>query len=479
MPETLEETTPGNNQDVDISRTARSYRRYDQATTDAVARLKQRFFMDRAETFLGLYELIRTEDERLCSETGFASAVAFTWDHWDSFLKVAESPIFTYWVSILTDLIEPYGRKGLISSDLEYHLAAAGMDRAGLLRMHLDQFRVFALATAVLAKGTLQFAAPLDLAYPWLPGMLSEWVTNEGGADPAQVRGCDGGVPVFVGLPRHPRSIPSARSGEASLCVHANAAPFHLKHVERWHRLTKHDDWVRFASTLTEAMELTERVVPGLSRQLALVASTCVPMTTEGVTPMASGSYTRLFGTLFLADTEDPVHMAEMLIHEFCHNKLTLLEETARFFQVPTSTVRCHYSPWRDTLRSSAAVLHALFVHIEILRFWLALHVAPTENEHQPLVLRRIWTLIGQLQFGIHDLRQTGQFTEIGMALLNDIELDLRAWVDSAPQQNEEARPFFSEMKTDLTLSTLPISEALARHRDTLWNSIPPGRCLS
>src|SRR5436190_6314981 len=41
-------------------------------------------------------------------------------------------------------------------------------------------------------------------------------------------------------------------------------------------------------------------------------ASRVVPMTTGGVTPMASGSYTRLLGTVFIADASDPVFLAEM-----------------------------------------------------------------------------------------------------------------------------------------------------------------------
>jgi HEXXH motif-containing protein len=194
-------------------------------------------------------------------------------------------------------------------------------------------------------------------------------------------------------------------------------------------------------------------------------------MTTEGVTPMASGSYTRLLGAVFLAESIKVEFVAEMFIHEFCHNKLTLLEELEPFFCNFSRSILRHYSPWRDTLRSAEGVLHALFVHAEIARFWLGLLGRSSERLDDDVILRRVWTLLGQLEYGVSDLRRTGEFTEIGHILLDSIARSVEVLRAVAGQCVPTALPFFSEMKKDPSLHDLKISLALERHRADVWQS--------
>ncbi len=64
----------------------------------------------------------------------------------------------------------------------------------------------------------------------------------------------------------------------------------------------------------------------------------------------------------------DPYDLADSLIHEHRHQKLYLLERHAPTVEVTTTNV---VSPWRQDLRPPSGLLHAVFVFIELRRFWL------------------------------------------------------------------------------------------------------------
>lgn len=64
----------------------------------------------------------------------------------------------------------------------------------------------------------------------------------------------------------------------------------------------------------------------------------------------------------------DPYDLADSLIHEYRHQKLYLLERHA-----PTviSTNKLVVSPWREDLRPPSGLFHAIFVFVELRRFWV------------------------------------------------------------------------------------------------------------
>ena len=74
----------------------------------------------------------------------------------------------------------------------------------------------------------------------------------------------------------------------------------------------------------------------------------------------------------------DPYDLADSLIHEHRHQKLYLLE---RYTPTVESTSAQVVSPWRDDLRPPSGLLHAVFVFVELRRFWM--HV----RDHGPVSL--------------------------------------------------------------------------------------------
>lgn len=72
----------------------------------------------------------------------------------------------------------------------------------------------------------------------------------------------------------------------------------------------------------------------------------------------------------------DPYDLADSLIHEHRHQKLYLLERYSATVEHTSAHV---VSPWREDLRPPSGLLHAVFVFVELRRFWL--HV----REHGPI----------------------------------------------------------------------------------------------
>lgn len=77
-------------------------------------------------------------------------------------------------------------------------------------------------------------------------------------------------------------------------------------------------------------------------------------------------------GALFVSVSQsegliDPYDLADSVIHEYRHQKLFLLERVASLVEPTGMKV---VSPWRDELRPPSGLLHAVFVFVELRRFW-------------------------------------------------------------------------------------------------------------
>lgn len=73
----------------------------------------------------------------------------------------------------------------------------------------------------------------------------------------------------------------------------------------------------------------------------------------------------------------DPYDLADSLVHEHRHQKLYLLERALPLVEPNSLKVA---SPWREDLRPPSGLLHAVFVFVELRRFWS--HVRTRGPEH-------------------------------------------------------------------------------------------------
>ncbi|HCW1033987.1 cyclophane-forming radical SAM/SPASM peptide maturase YhhB [Pseudomonas aeruginosa] len=176
--------------------------------------------------------------------------------------------------------------------------------------------------------------------------------------------------------------------------------PNYLDHLEMIHnegtlralRIGEQDEWLRagFGDAISfndeaicaigkdlvaKALEIVGTWRPTLLDELLLACSAIqfITDTTAHPEKIVSFSDNSVPGALYVSIVQgdsyiDPYDLADSLIHEHRHQKLYLLE---RRIDLIESTATKVVSPWREDLRPPSGLLHAIFVFVELRRFWI------------------------------------------------------------------------------------------------------------
>lgn len=150
------------------------------------------------------------------------------------------------------------------------------------------------------------------------------------------------------------------------------------------------DDWLRkpFGETIdfedeataakgrgivADALDIVEAWRPQLARELRMICSAIQFVRDPSAHPdkIVSFSDNSVPGALYVSISQssgliDAYDLADSLIHEYRHQKLYLFERRHPTTH-PGSLV---VSPWREDLRPASGLLHAIFVFVELRRFW-------------------------------------------------------------------------------------------------------------
>jgi uncharacterized protein len=162
-------------------------------------------------------------------------------------------------------------------------------------------------------------------------------------------------------------------SPEQSLEVHENDAwlrrPFgNAIHFE--------DQEVLLAAEplLYEALSILHEWRPAVAQELRRICRAVQFIRDPAADPdkIVSFSDNAVPGALFVSVMQrdrliDAYDLADSLLHEYRHQKLYLLEQLA---PVVEPTTRKVVSPWRQDLRPPSGLFHAVFVFVELRRFW-------------------------------------------------------------------------------------------------------------
>jgi HEXXH motif-containing protein len=112
--------------------------------------------------------------------------------------------------------------------------------------------------------------------------------------------------------------------------------------------------------------------------------------------------------------TISDLRVAESILHEAMHLKLTLIETHVDLIEPNSKEI--YYSPWRDENRPLRGVLHGLFVFRAILDFYTILLKKPFTKEINQYLLGRISEIKGEINL-IKAFSQSNGLTTSGQKL--------------------------------------------------------------
>lgn len=124
---------------------------------------------------------------------------------------------------------------------------------------------------------------------------------------------------------------------------------------------------------VAEALDIIAAWRPALAKELRSICSAIQFVRDPSAHPdkIVSFSDNSVPGALYVSISlgsglVDPYDLADSLVHEYRHQKLYLFERRYPTTQPGALVV----SPWREDLRPASGLLHAIFVFVELRRFW-------------------------------------------------------------------------------------------------------------
>jgi HEXXH motif-containing protein len=184
--------------------------------------------------------------------------------------------------------------------------------------------------------------------------------------------------------------------------------------LDHWqHRLTA--GWEILAAGHPEQAALVEEAV-----------RTVVPLAFPVAGGPASATEETSFGAIALALPADGLAMAAALVHESHHAILGALTDLEPLVS-PDAPGFMGHAPWRAAPRPPHALLHGIYAHHAMGRFWRRQYLAgPLAG--RPLAALQFGRLREMLADAIPVLVDSGQLTEAGRELLAPIAADVAQW---------------------------------------------------
>lgn len=414
-------------------------------------------------------------------------------------LKIWSTPAAYHWVPMNRMLLDSAIFKIASPKPLEDYLAFLKRPLTGGLAAHLNDFGRYVLAAFLLSGKEVSFETPVRFKLPGtLPGTNLALLLSPEDEIPSEPLRFSALTPtilealtslqndmaqescsIFVhespGRPRKViiRKMPVWKGPHGDIRVDSFEPCLTLPYVEVYPRVQEPEKYRQFFITLQRALRRLTNYDSRLVDEMSLITSSITPMNAEedGM-QMYSGTSSTMFGGYFLSATDQPLYIAEMLLHEFCHNKLRLLQEVIPMIGTEEANLFRFYSPWRDDPRPLDGILHGLFVFSSIAGLWLKVWKAEDSSESErEMAQRRIGTLLYQLEYAIAEFCAHATLDEYGQLFLEEISRRIQALrAETAGWDFHHLLPFFSGVIKDQSLKELPIAEALPRHRLT-WEA--------
>jgi hypothetical protein len=128
-----------------------------------------------------------------------------------------------------------------------------------------------------------------------------------------------------------------------------------------------------------------------------------------------------------------------------------------------------YYSPWREDPRPLRGILHAAYVEIPVIRFWMDVSTGSAELDAstQALARNRAARGRGRLAIGLHQLRRHAKWTDAGLRFVGALEREHDVLADrfgpSALPENPPAAECGQDGRVDVG-ATRSVRDALRSH---------------
>lgn len=269
--------------------------------------------------------------------------------------RIAAHPAFDYWLYLW-----------------DRHFAGNAPSGGENWRLQFGLFQGLATALALSRKGTAEFDAILDpdahfhiygtpyfVAFPKARALADLKVKVTSSA--LELRPA-GGPKISIPRARLALDAPASQAAFGEAILHASdrvsaemrvdVCGFLATQGVVMHGLAKPtgEERVKFAASLSRALEHVSERDPGLYDELTDMVVSLVPLENPKNYGSVSSSYVNMRGTICLSHSDDPLLQAETLIHEFCHqkmNQLLLVDEALTSGQGG----QVFFSPWRPDAR--------------------------------------------------------------------------------------------------------------------------------
>jgi hypothetical protein len=189
----------------------------------------------------------------------------------------------------------------------------------------------------------------------------------------------------------------------------------------------------------------------------------------EGALPSSSNSSV---DTMFwYSKTKQPLLMAEMIIHEYSHQRVFRLQDIDPLIDPSihgTGWDRCEiYSPWRDDPRPVNGVFHGFIVFTETSRFWITLiKKGELDDIELDISSRRLAMLVLQLKYAKESLDGC-KFTSPGKNVFSyyakELDEELLPYIND--NQLQKLKPYFMEYHDQEILVGSSILDVVDRHK--------------
>jgi HEXXH motif-containing protein len=182
----------------------------------------------------------------------------------------------------------------------------------------------------------------------------------------------------------------------------------------------------RWRHLLAAGWEVLAGGHPELAVLVAETVRTVVPLAFPVVGAPASATEETSFGAIALALPADGLAMAATLVHETHHAILGALTDFEPLIS-PDARNFLGHAPWREDPRPPHALLHGIYAHHAMGRFWRRQYLAGPQAGRRRAALQ-FDRLRGMLTDAIPVLVNSGQLTEAGRELLTLIAADVADW---------------------------------------------------